>query len=256
MTWEIAVVTPRRARYAEGVKSMLPFLPTVIPMALAGGALGPASGLSPLQTLGLAMAANSGTAQFVAFSLVLRGASLVTLFLTALVLALRMMIYATVLREHLADVPRRWNVILAFGLIDAIFFVAIERLRSGRLSTHKQWYFLGASNLMYGTWMLCTAAGAFVGALIPDPSSLGLDFPMTAMFVGMLVLTITSRKLLVIAVASGATVYLATPLPYNLGIVVAVAVGVGCGGLLDLISRHQAIPVDVQLPAAAGHEEA
>jgi 4-azaleucine resistance transporter AzlC len=240
-----------RRRYVEGVKGMLPFLPSIIPVALAGGALGPTSGLSPFETLGLAMAANSGTAQFVAVSLVSQGASLVTLFLTTLVLGLRMLIYATVLREHLKDVSAGWRAILAFGLIDAIFFIAIARLRDGSLSNHKQWYFLGASNLMYGAWMACTAVGAFLGALIPAPQSMGLDFPMTALFVSMLVLSVTSRKLFAIAVAAGVAVLVASALPYNLSIIVAVVAGIGVGGLWDIAARRRAAGVPAIRPAGA-----
>ncbi|GAB3274758.1 AzlC family ABC transporter permease [Kineosporia babensis] len=226
-------------RYLEGARAMLPFLVSIIPMSLAGGALGPASGLSALETLGLAMAANSGTAQFVAFSLVLQGASLVTLFLTTLVLGLRMLIYATVLREHFEDVPRGLKALVAFGLIDAIFFAAIDKLRDGTLNSHKHWYFLGASSLMYGVWMTCTAIGAVLGSLVPDLRSRGLDFPMAAMFVAMLVLSVTSRKLLAIAVVSGITVLAAATLPYNLGIVVAVVAGVATGGLWDLLAGRR-----------------
>ncbi len=143
-----------------------------------------------------------------------------TLFLTTLVLGLRMLIYATVLREHFEDVPRGLKALMAFG--SSTHLLRGHRQTPGRtLNSHKHWYFLGASSLMYGVWMTCTAIGAVLGSLVPDLRSRGLDFPMAAMFVAMLVLSVTSRKLLAIAVASGVTVLATSALPYNLGIVVA-----------------------------------
>ncbi len=62
---------------------------------------------------------------------------------------------------------------------------------------------------------------------------------MAAMFVAMLVLSVSCRKLLAIAVASGVTVLATSALPYNLGIVVAVVAGVATGGLGDLVAHRR-----------------
>lgn len=229
-----------RARFVEGCRSVFPFLVSVAPMALVGGALGVTNGLSVLGTLGLAMAANSGTAQFVAFSLIAQGASPATVFLTCLVLGLRMLIYATVLRKYLTGTPRGWKVVVGFGLIDAIFFVAIDRLRKGKLSSRVHWYFFGASCVMYTTWMVCTLVGALFGGLVPDPQEIGLDFPMTALFVAMLAVTVDSRKLGAIAAVSGIITLVCGWLPFNLGIVVALVAGIGTGGAWDAVARRRA----------------
>ncbi|PPF56008.1 hypothetical protein C5C13_11740 [Clavibacter michiganensis] len=235
---------------------MLPFLPSVIPVVVAGGALGPTSGLTPWETIGLAMAANSGTVQFIVFSLVLQDAGLVTIFLTTLVLGLRMLVYSTVLRAHLEDVPGKWKPLVAFGLIDALFFVAIEKLRDGSLRDHKHWYFLGGSAIVYGTWMTCTAVGAFLSTLILDVQSLGLDFPMTALFVAMLVLSIANRKLFTIAAVAGVTAMLARGLPFNLGVLVATAAGVAVGGVWDAVARYRATIDPVSSSTVETNEEA
>ncbi len=125
--------------------SMLPFLASAIPMGLAGGILGPANGLSGWATLGLAMAVNSGTAQFIGFALIAGHSGALTILLTTLILGLRMLIYSAILVPHVREVPQRWRVLLGFGLIDAVFFVAIERLKKGELTERKHLFFLGAS---------------------------------------------------------------------------------------------------------------
>lgn len=191
--------------------------------------LGLSSGLSAWSTLGLAMAVNSGTAQFVGFTLIAGGAGWLTILLTTLILGLRMLIYSTILVPHVKDVPQRWRVLLGFGLIDAIFFVAIDRLKKGELTRHKHLYFLGASGVMYGTWMLSTLVGMALGSAVPDVEKLGLDFPMTAMFVAMLATGLTNWRVAAVICSAGLTVMLTHSLPYNLGIVVATVVGAGVG---------------------------
>lgn len=57
--------------------------------------------------------------------------------------------------------------------------MAIERLKKGELTRGKHLYFLGASGVMYVTWMLSTVVGMILGSAVPDVEKLGLDFPMT-----------------------------------------------------------------------------
>jgi predicted branched-subunit amino acid permease len=211
---------------------MVPFLASAAPLGVVGGVLGLTSGLSGWSTLGLAMAVNSGTAQFVGFALIKDGASWFTILLTTLILGLRMLIYSTILVPHLREVPRRWQLLLGFGLIDAVFFVAIERLKKGELTERKHLFFLGASGIMYTTWMVSTAVGVGLGSAVPDMQGLGLDFPMTAMFAAMLATGLANWRVGAVIGSAGLTVMLARGLPDNLGIVLATAVGalVGTAG--------------------------
>lgn len=233
----MGLLTPRQQLLA-GAKSMVPFLASAIPMGIAGGVLGLSSGLSAWSTLGIAMAVNSGTAQFVGFALIADGAGWLTIILTTLILGLRMLIYSTILIPHVKDVPQRWRVLLGFGLIDAVFFVAIERLKNGELTRNKHLYFLGASGVMYVTWMLSTVAGMILGTAVPDVEELGLDFPMTAMFVAMLATGLANWRVAAVICTAGLTVMLAHGLPYNLGIVLATVVGAGVGTACEYATKR------------------
>ncbi|MDI5942603.1 AzlC family ABC transporter permease, partial [Micromonospora sp. DH15] len=94
--------TPR-GEFVAGARSMVPFLLSAFPLGVIGGTLGLASGLSYLETFGLAMVVNSGTAQFIGFKLIAEGAAWPVIVLTTLILSLRMLIYSTLLA---ADVAR------------------------------------------------------------------------------------------------------------------------------------------------------
>ncbi|WP_244336642.1 AzlC family ABC transporter permease [Streptomyces seoulensis] len=221
-----------------GAMSMLPFLASAIPMGLAGGILGPANGLSGWATLGLAMAVNSGTAQFIGFAMIAGHSGALAILLTTLILGLRMLIYSTILVPHVREVPQRWRVLLGFGLIDAVFFVAVERLKKGELGDRKHLFFLGASGIMYVTWMLCTLLGMALGSAVPDLANLGLDFPMTAMFVAMLAGSLTNWRVGAAVVSAGLTVLLGHGLPYNLGVVLATVIGAAVGTACEYLERR------------------
>ncbi|TDD25915.1 branched-chain amino acid ABC transporter permease [Nonomuraea diastatica] len=229
--------TPRQQLLA-GARSTMPFLASAIPMGIAGGVLGLSSGLSEFATLGLAMAVNSGTAQFVGFALIADGASWPAIILTTLILGLRMLLYSTILIPYVKEVPQRWRIVLGFGLIDEVFFVAIDRLRNGRLTHHKHLFFLGASGLLYVTWMTCTVIGMSLGSAVPDVEKLGLDFPVIAMFVAMLAIGLTNWRVAAAIGSAGVTVMLAQGLPYNLGVVLAAIVGAVVGAGCELATRR------------------
>ncbi|MER5889283.1 AzlC family ABC transporter permease [Streptomyces sp. NPDC001941] len=228
----------------EGARSMLPFLASAVPMGIAGGILGLANGLSGWATLGLAMAVNSGTAQFVGFALIADGAGTLTILLTTLILGLRMLIYSTILVPHVREVPQRWRVLLGFGLIDAVFFVGIDRLKKGELTGRKHLFFLGASAAMYVTWMLSTLVGMALGSALPDLADLGLDFPMTAMFVAMLAGSLTHWRIGAVIATAGLTVMLAHGLPYNLGVVLATVVGASVGTACEYAQKRRSARSD------------
>ncbi|GAA3660698.1 hypothetical protein GCM10022224_025110 [Nonomuraea antimicrobica] len=228
--------TPRQ-QFLAGARSTMPFLASAIPMGIAGGVLGLSSGLSEFATLGLAMAVNSGTAQFVGFALIADGASVPAIILTTLILGLRMLLYSTILIPYVKEVPQRWRVVLGFGLIDEVFFVAIDRLRNGRLTHHKHLFFLGASATLYVTWMLCTVIGMSLGSAVPDVTKLGLDFPVTAMFVAMLAIGLVNWRVAAAICSAGVTALLAQGLPYNLGVVLAAVVGAVVGTACELAVR-------------------
>jgi 4-azaleucine resistance transporter AzlC len=210
---------------------MTPFLISAFPMGLVGGAFGMTSGLGAFKTLALAMIVNSGTVQFVGIRLLQEGASAAVILLTSLVLSLRLVIYSTMLRSHTRELSSRWRILLGFGLIDAVFFVIIERLKKAQAGW--QWFFFGASAAMYVNWMVATVIGIAVGASLPALIQHGLDFPMTAVFAAMLASALVDWKGWLIVLSAGVTALAANGLPYNTGLIVATAVGTLVGGLSD-----------------------
>ncbi|KAB1132490.1 branched-chain amino acid ABC transporter permease [Micromonospora sp. AMSO12t] len=216
-----------RDEFVAGARSMVPFLLSAFPLGVIGGTLGLAAGLSYLETFGLAMVVNSGTAQFIGFKLISEGAAWPVIVLTTLILSLRMLIYSTLLAPHVRELPQRWRLLLGFGLIDAVFFVAFDRIKGDEPARRKSMFYFGASAVMYVNWAIATVVGMIAGHLLPERLRSGLDFPMTAVFLVVLASALVGWKVWTAAVSAGALALLLLGLPYNLGLIVAAFGGHG-----------------------------
>ncbi|WP_327028790.1 AzlC family ABC transporter permease [Micromonospora sp. NBC_01740] len=244
-----------RGEFVAGARSMVPFLLSAFPLGVIGGTLGLAAGLSYLETFGLAMVVNSGTAQFIGFKLISEGAAWPVIVLTTLILSLRMLIYSTLLAPHVRELPQRWRLLLGFGLIDAVFFVAFDRIKGDEPARRKSMFYFGASAVMYVNWAIATVVGMIAGHLLPERLRSGLDFPMTAVFLVVLASALVGWKVWTAAVSAGALALLLLGLPYNLGLIVAAFGGAFVGMACELVERRWFPPKPAE-PGQPGEEPA
>lgn len=232
LTAEAGQPASPRAEFWSGARAMSAFMIAAFPLGIIAGAAGIAGGMGWLGTAGMAAAVNSATAMLAGQQLLRHGVGWPVILLTTLVLGLRMMIYATILRPQLRDMPKRWRVFLAFGLVDAVFFIVVEKFKKVTDIRARQWYFLGSVTAMFANWMTSLVVGMTLGSLVPGIAHQGLDFPMTALFIAMMAGSLVNWKVWTAVLAAGALALAANPLPYNLGLAVAAlggaAVGAGC----------------------------
>ena len=241
-----------RSEFYAGMRDMTPLIIGGIPFGIIFGALAVASGLSPWTAMAMSLFVFAGSAQFIAVGLFAGGASLPVIVLTTFVVNLRHALYSASLAPYVRHLPQRWLVPLGGMLTDESFLVTIRRYEAGGDLTHAQWYYLGSNLGMYVPWALSTLVGIIFGVIIPDPARFGLDFAMSATFIGMLIPTIKGRPVLLSVVVAGVTAVLAFPLPNNIGLFVAAIAGVIAGVIGE---RLWPSPVPHTLEAEA-HEEA
>ncbi|MEU3756575.1 AzlC family ABC transporter permease [Streptomyces olivoreticuli] len=234
-----------RAEFWAGARAMTPFMIGAFPMGIIAGAAGIAGGIGWAGTVAMAAAVNSGTAMLAGQQLLRDGVGWPIILLTTLVLSLRMMIYAIMLRPHMRDLPQRWRALLAFGLVDAVFFVVVDKFKTLTGIRDRQWYFLGASMAMFTNWITSLVLGMILGSAVPDIASQGLEFPMTAIFVAMMAGAMVNWKVWAAVLGAGALALAAHPLPYNLGLVVATLGGAAIGAGCDAWEKKRAKSTEV-----------
>ena len=212
------------AQFRRGAISGIPFLFVVAPFGLLFGVVGTEAGLSIAQVVSFSLVVTAGAAQFTALQLMLDNASWLLTLATALVVNLRMAMYAAALAPHLGAAPLWQRVILGYYNLDQSFALGLEEYERTPTLTmpQKVAFFLGVAIPLGTTWAISTWVGALIGQSIPD--SYALDFAVPITF---LALVAPGLKSLPHVIAAGVSISLALALawmPSGLGLIVAAIV--------------------------------
>lgn len=225
--------TPARQHFWQGVKDTFPLLVGALPFGLIYGALGIASGLSPLATAAMSLVVFAGSAQFIAVSLLAVHTPVLVIALTTLVVNARHMLYSATLAPQLKGLSTRWLVPLGFWLTDESFVVAAKGFEQRTDLQDRKWYLLGSELAMYTNWFMATGLGILAGQAIADPASWGLDFALVVTFIGMLVPMVKGRPELLAVLVAGVTAVAAYGLPHRSGLLLAAVLGIAAGVLAE-----------------------
>jgi 4-azaleucine resistance transporter AzlC len=228
-------------RALQGAKDVSPILLGVIPFGMIAGASAINAGFSTLQAMSMSVVIFAGASQLAAIDLLARGAAVPVVVLTVLVINLRFIMYSAALTPHFSHLPTRWKALVSYLLTDQAFVVAVNRYEAEPRMTGRRWYYLGTAMILWITWQFGTAAGVFLGTLVP--ASWELDFTVPLVFVALLVPTLDDRGNRVAALVAGGVALAGQGLPYNLGLILAAFAGIALARWVEI--RHEA-PSEVQ----------
>ncbi len=163
----------------------------LFPVGMTFGLLGYQQGLSFWAVLGFSALVYAGSSQFVALGLIAENlATPLNVFLTVWLVNLRHLILS------LAYLPntRTWSWIKKIGfypLLTDETFAVLSITPEIKSEPRSAWL---TTLLVYLCWNLSTVVGYGFGEMIPDSRPLGLDFALSAMFLGILILFIQKRE--------------------------------------------------------------
>jgi len=224
---------PKLAEFLAGCRDEAPLQLGVVPFGMLYG-IGAIQAGMPVWLAQLASAVVfAGAAQLVIVQMLAVGAGALPIGLTSGLLNLRHMLYSMSIAEHVRHLPRRWRLLLAYLLTDEAYAVAILRYQvtpppqDGPDLRH--WYFLGCGFTLWLTWQLSTAAGLLFGASVPV--SWEIDFAVPLTFIALLALLMKEHAGRAAAVVAALAVLVFAALPYKLGMVVAILLGLVAGVL-------------------------
>ena len=121
------------------------------------------------------------------------------ILLVVLFINLRHLLMATSLSPQLRRLPLARRLFAAFFLTDESFAMATGHFRRGGRSLA---YYFTFAIALFVLWNLATMIGIFVGGAIGDPRRFGVDFAITATFIGIVVLAIRHQEDILIAVVA------------------------------------------------------
>lgn len=214
---------PNREAWDEGFRTGLPTLFGIAAWGMVVGVAMVKSGLSVPQALGMTLLVFAGSAQLASLPLIAAQAPIWVIFATALVVNLRFVIFSALLGPHFAHLPWRQRFYLGYISGDLTVALFLRRYPTLEPVAGKLSYLKG---LMYPNWV-AWQAGSVVGILLGSavPAEWGLGFAGTLAILCIMVPLMINHAALCGVLVAGAVSVLAHGLPYKLGLLLAVLVG-------------------------------
>ncbi|BBB68123.1 membrane protein [Undibacterium sp. YM2] len=189
------------------------------------------AGLTLPQALGMTLLVFAGSAQLASLPLIAAHAPAWVIFATALVVNLRFLIFSAILAPHFAHLPWRTRAWLGFMTGDISVSLFIQRYpefieEKGKLAYLKSLVFPN-----WGAWQTGSIIGILLGSQVP--SSWGLGFAGTLAILCIMLPLIINRAAFAGVVVAGIVALLAVNLPYKLGLLLAVLLGMGTAMMLE-----------------------
>ena len=200
----------------QGISAVLPVCFGYIPIGLAFGVIAGKAGLGPVETGAMSMIVYAGSAQFIAISMLSAGAAVLPIIITTFVVNLRHLLMSSSMSMYLKRNKKTSLSFFSWGITDETFAVNLERFINASWDIKKG---LIVNFAAYFTWIASTIAGNLCGQFVPD-GAFGIDYVLTAMFLGLLVFQLRGRIYVITGVLSGAlAVIFSLVLPGNIYIV-------------------------------------
>ncbi|MFZ5878656.1 MAG: AzlC family ABC transporter permease [Chloroflexota bacterium] len=219
--------------FLAGIRGTLPILIGVIPFAMISGVGAVSVGLTFFEAMGMSVIVFAGASQLAVYQLMGAGSPWIIMALTAWVINLRFTMYSASLAPYLHKLSTGQKALLAYMLSDQAFGISTSHFVANKNVSHR-WYYFGAALTVWSAWQVSAAAGAWLGALVP--ASWGFDFAFPLSFMALMFAALYDRPTVTAALVGGSVAVLARGLPYNIGLVLAVVLGIGSGYLAESLS--------------------
>lgn len=229
-----AIDMEKRA-FREGFKACAPTMAGIFAWGMVTGMAMVKTGLTIWQALGMTFVVFAGSAQLAALPLMAAGAPVWVVFLTALVVNLRFVIFAAAIAPHFAHLP--WYKRVWHGYFNADITMALFPVRFSAATVHQTEGKVGFFNgIGYPNWCAWQAGSVF-GILMASqiPQSWGIEFAGTLALLAVTIPLIINSAALVGVVVAGITAVVAASMPYRLGLLVAVILGMVAAMIVDTV---------------------
>jgi predicted branched-subunit amino acid permease len=212
-----------KAAWREGLRDGLPTLFGIAAWGLVVGIAMVKAGLSIPQALGMTLVVFAGSAQLASLPLIAAGAPVWVIFATALVVNLRFVIFSALLAPHFAHLPWRQRFGLGYVSGDMTVALFLQRFPGEAPAPGKLAYLKGLIYPNWSAWQVGSIAGIFLGSAVPP--QWGLGFAGTLAIVCIMIPLVANKAALCGVLVAGAVAVAAFGLPYKLGLLAAVVVG-------------------------------
>jgi 4-azaleucine resistance transporter AzlC len=211
--------TPQRAGaywsadgYAVGARLSLPLMPVMAVFGMAFGAVAAQKGLTGVEATLMSALMFAGASQFVAIEIWaehMSWAGIVTLVLITATVNMRFVLMSAAMRPWLGGLPP-WQTYPALAVMtDPGWLIALRYHSEGGANAAA---FFASGFVLWLVWIASTTVGHYLGTLVSDPKTLGLDLVLPAFFIVMLVPLWSGARRAISWAVGGAVALLASAL--------------------------------------------
>lgn len=230
----------KRQQFLKGAADGIPIALGYIPLSFSFGVKAIAGNFPVLVPLFMSMLSFTGAAQVAAIELMAENASLIAITALTLVINIRYLVMGLSLNQRLKGMPFSRKPIVAFGMTDEVFSVAMLQKQPITFS-----YYMGLMSVAYAGWVLGTLIGSLVIGFLPDVVREALSITIYAMFAALFIPAAKKSRavltVVMIAVATACLFYFIpflNALPSGLNIIVPTVVAAAVGAALFPVKQN------------------
>lgn len=230
------VVVNNEENFKQGVKDCIPTLLGYLSIGFAAGVVEKTSGMSILEIILMGLILYAGSAQFTAAAMIMSNASISSTIFTIFLVNLRHLLLSASITPYFKELSKLKSFIIGFELTDETFVVAANKGSKSK-KVNFNWM-LGLNITAHLNWVIANILGGVFGEFIEDPTNLGLDFALPAMFIGLLIIQICQeskyKKNVIIAVLTVISMFICSKLfSGNVSVIIATVIGATIGVVMD-----------------------
>ncbi|MGL4573554.1 MAG: AzlC family ABC transporter permease [Burkholderiaceae bacterium] len=227
-----------RAAFADGVRTMLPAGIAIGSWGLVTGVAMAKSGIPVDYAIALSLVVYAGSAQLATLPLIIAGAPMPVIWLTALMVNLRFVIFSAALRPYFSNIRLRQRLFAGYVTGDVGFALFMQRFGTAteKGTGEQRGYLYGGAVTNWVAWQVSSITGILLAALVPTEWGLGLA-AVLALLAVLIPMLATMPAVVGVATASALSLVFAG-LPLKLGLVISIAAGVCIAVLLEPRDRN------------------
>lgn len=182
----------------DSFKASLPIFIAYVPIGLVGGILLKASGVNVFFIFLMSLLVFSGSAQYIAASMIAYGAPISSIIMTTFIINLRHFLMSSNLNMVIKNKSPKYVLPFGLGLTDETFAVNYEKYISGRWSDTKA---MLVNYMCLFVWLISFVGGSFLGNFINIDTYIS-GFIITALFTTMITGAIKNFVYVLVAIIS------------------------------------------------------
>jgi predicted branched-subunit amino acid permease len=222
--------------FREGLKDCSPTLIGILAWGLVVGIAMVKTHFTIAQALGMTFTVFAGSAQLAALPLIADNAPIWVIFLTGIMINLRFVIFSVIIAPHFTYLKFWQRVFWGYMTGDVSMIYFMKRYPSEKPEIGKFAYMKGLFVPNWIAWQIGSIAGILIGSEIPE--NWGVGFAGTLAIICVLLPMILKQAALVGVVAASVVAVITFKWPYQMGMVLAVIIGVLCSMVWEEWQEH------------------